>query len=115
MKLLNRKQFLETEKVVFSFYSEKSFLDWSGLYVKYQTLGNDFCFTDIFNQIGFEFSNSWDENGYIANKKLENGEEISIDTECGERDGFFDDKQRFIVYSKEDVEKMIKALQKTIN
>ena len=79
-----------------------------------QTLWNDFCFTDLYWEIGFEFSTSWHDNMTIAENKLEEWENVKIDTECWERDWMFDDKQRFIVYSKEDVQKMITALQGTL-
>jgi len=114
MKLLNRKEFLAQWNVVFSFYNQKMFMTWEWLYIKYQSLQNDFCYCSIFQEIGFEFSNNGMDNQTIAEEKLEKGEEISIDTECGNRDWSFLEEEKYIVYSDKDVQKMIKSLNSVL-
>lgn len=54
------------------------------------------------------------DNQTIAEEKLEKGEEISIDTECGNRDWSFLEEEKYIVYSDKDVQKMIKSLNSVL-
>lgn len=37
-----------------------------------------------------------------------------IDTECYGRDGCFEENKEYIIFEKEDIEKMIKTLQESI-
>jgi len=116
MKLLNRKEFLDTEiGTIFSYYTKGWIVELDWLCIKWSWKGdysNDFICQSIYNEIWFEFFNDWMDNQLEAEKRLENGESINIDENCYWRDWMFEEKQKFIVFEKKDIEKMIKNLLK---
>ena len=116
MKLLNRKEFLNTPiYTIFSYYNEKSFMEWDDLLIKWEWpwyYSNDFSCMSLYKEIWFEFSSDWMDNQLEAEKRLEDWKSINLDEDCYWRDWMFEDKERYIVFEKDDIEKMIRNLQR---
>lgn len=110
MKILTRKQFLDTPpETLFSYYDPCSF---RGLYIKTSDnspngYSNDFLYDDLIAPV--ECNNS---SEYLENIELcEKGGSMSLDFEYTDREGLFEYEQLFAIYEKEDVKKLIKRLQ----
>lgn len=112
MKILNRKQFLETPKeTVWSYYEPSVFHDLNIKTSDKKDLDFDFYYDDIVGAIEAGSSEDFSD----ACDKMEQGESVAMDFECTQREGLFDEKQLFAVYEKEDVEMLIQRLQKSLN
>ncbi len=99
---------------IFTYWNEKSPLQEFEIGVKGCEPGrftNDFLVQWLV-ELWFEFSSDGFDNDQIAEKKLKEGESISIDEGCWWRDGMFEDDEKYLIYEKEDLEKMINLLTK---
>jgi hypothetical protein len=107
MKILNRKQLMAMPAgTVFSYYEPINF---NGLYIKSSEPDNnpDFFVQDL---IGAVENNSSDDF-FTKCEQMEEGASLPVDFEISGREGLFDDKLRYAIYEKEDVEKLIKILE----
>lgn len=102
MKLLNRKDFLQHPDCLFSFFNEHYNEIWP-LHIKYNTLENDFYYTNLW----IEYSELW-------LLPFLNWEEIIIEPDSWQRDGMYNEKQKFVVYNKDDIQKIINALSELL-
>ena len=111
MKIISRKEFMKMPVgTVFSYYEPCCFRD---LMVKASDLKGwemDFLYDNIIGGIktvsSEDFSTKCDQ--------MEMGESVPMDFEYTSREGLFDDEQLYAVYEKEDIEKLVKRLQKTL-
>jgi hypothetical protein len=110
MKIINRKQFLEApEGTIYSKF-EPCIID--GLYIKNESLGNDWYYQDLINSI--ECNDSGEYTDKLSKAKDDPEYELRQDYNVGQRDGLFDEKQLFLIYDKDDVVKLMKALFEVI-
>ena len=104
MKIVNRKDFLKLENVLYTEYKPCIF---NGLKIKGKTRGNDFLYDDLIAPIcpsdAMDFSDCC--------KKAEEGEEVALDFDYTSRDGLFEEDQLYAIYSKKDVENLIRKLK----
>ncbi len=118
MKIINRKEFLVLEEsVVFSKYTPSIF---DGFYLKLPDKElaqyNSFLYQDLIAPL--ETTSCLDKNindpTFIDHSDacdMAEKQDMPLDFNCCDRDGYYDDDQLFAIYSKEDVEKLIKCLQ----
>lgn len=95
---------------VYSYYEPCSFRE---LEIKADEPGNydnDWLFDSVIGAVANDSSGDFSEKC----QRMENGESMPLDFEYTGRDGLFEDEQLFAVYEKEDVEALIKRLQKTL-
>ena len=95
---------------VWSYYEPCNFRE---LYIKAsdkKEWGNDFLFDSIIDAV----DNVGSEDFVVKCEQMEKGENMPMDFEQTGREGMFDEEQLFAVFSKEDVEKLIKRLQETL-
>lgn len=98
--------------VVWSYYKPCVF---HGLYVKDSDSvlvdpSPDFSVSDLIGAVENDSSGDFMEKC----ERMERGESLPVDFEYSSREGMFDDKQLFAVYEREDVEKLIDRLTKTL-
>lgn len=112
MKILTRKQFMKMPAgTVFSYYEPCIF---TGLYVKDSSPEKgypDFSMSDLIGAI------ECDDSGEFSDKceLMEKGDSVRVDFESSGREGLFDEKLLYAVYESNDIEKLIKRLQNTLN
>ncbi|HAS04393.1 MAG TPA: hypothetical protein DCR71_01330 [Dehalococcoidia bacterium] len=104
MRIINRKEFLALPKnIVFSYYDPCVF---NGLFIKGESWTEDFLYDDLIAPIYSDNSDDLSDKCQLA----EDGENIKLDFNYTGREGLFDDKQLFAIYTKEDVKQMIERL-----
>lgn len=109
MKILNRKEFLDTEAPVL-YHKYESVGNFGELCIKTSSpkdkWGNDWTYQDITE------STANDSNEFIElMTNAEKGFLFRFDLNCEERDGLYDEQALFAVYDKSDIEQLIKKLQ----
>jgi len=110
MKIINRKQFLETtEGTIYSKF-DPYIID--GLYIKNESLGNDWYYQDLISSI--ECNDSGEYTDKLFKAKNDPEYELRQDYNTSQRDGLFDETQLFLIYDKDDVVKLMKALFETL-
>jgi hypothetical protein len=111
MKIVNRKEFLKLPAgIVFAKYKPCIF---GKLAIKESSIDCESINDFIVQPLGVEIDADFDE--FVGKcKKAENGEEVPLNYDCFERDGFFHQDQLFAVFSKEDVKKLIDRLIETL-
>ena len=111
MKIITRKEFLKLPiGTVWSYYEPCCFQD---LNIKASDLSGwetDFLYDPIIGQIDTKSSDEFLEKCDF----MEKGGSVPMDFEATSREGLFDEDQLFAIYEKEDVEKLITRLKKTI-
>ncbi len=112
MRIVTRREFMKLPiGTIFSYYEPMCFRD---LAIKASDLKEgwtvDFLYDDIIGQI----DNSGSDDFFEKCERMEKGESMPMDFEQTGREGLFEDKQLFAVYEREDVEKLIRRLQKTL-
>jgi len=110
MKIVNKKEFyLLPPGTLYSNYERYGF---TGLMVKQDTLYHkdkpiDFLFDDLIGNIDAQ-----DSGQFID--KLDDAEinktSLTLDFDCTQRDGLYEDEQMFAIYEKDDLKKIIKKL-----
>lgn len=111
MKLLNRTEFLQMPSgTVYSYYEPCIFTELNIKTSESKDYQNDFVYFRLIGQFDIPVGRGYTE----ICKKLESHESIPASFEETMREGLFNDKQLFLVYEKEDVERMIQALQDTL-
>ncbi len=104
MRIISRQELLHLpEGTIYSDFDDGIIM---GLFKKIQTNkeGEDWSFIDVLNP---QFGNNTSE--YM--NEVENGEEIDYEV-SEEIDAEFDDSSQYIVYSKNDVKKIINLLKR---
>lgn len=106
MKVVNLETFIKLPSgTVFSFYESNVF---NGLMIKHTTISgiNDFLYLNLIGNI-----NAFDSDEFFDKcKKLEHGDNCSLDFETLDRDGLFEKDQLFAVYDKADVLGLMREL-----
>jgi hypothetical protein len=112
MKIISRKEFMKMPiGTIFSYYEPSCFRE---LMVKASDLTeweNDFLYDNIIGAIKTVSSEAFS----VKCDLMEVGESVSMDFEKTLREGLFDEDQLFAIYEKEDVGKLIKRLQESLN
>ena len=116
MKLLNKKQFMETgDDVLFSYFDTKSLMEFNNLNIKQTFSDSDYLEQSLLDEIWFQYEDkvwtSGTDNLIEAEKILKNWWDIRIDFDCYSRNWLFDEDAMFIVYDKEDIKRLINKLQ----
>ncbi|MGG4438207.1 hypothetical protein AAXE64_27030 [Priestia megaterium] len=107
MKLIKRKEFLKLPSgVMYSeFYSTNVF---SGLYIKKESLNNDWCFESLIDQVkGSSLSEDISEAVFDSISKKTSFE---LDLNRIQSNGDFENNQFFAVYEKDDIDALVKKL-----
>lgn len=114
MKFVNWNDFVEIkEEVVFSyFYGEPS-----GLFIKEESLSDsDGEITDYIEQeLICPICCSSSEYFDLIEESRKDGKSVSLDFSYSGRDGMFDEERSYLVWSKNDVQNLIKRLKKVYN
>lgn len=108
MRILNRKDFLNTPKgTLWSYYKPCFFSDLNVKTSDKADYDNDFVYFGLIAE--FDTGNSGE---YIeVCRRMEQGESIPASFEETQREGLFDDEQLFLVYEKDDIKRMAETLQ----
>lgn len=110
MKIINRKQFLEIpEGTIYSKF-DPYIID--GLYIKNESLGNDWYYQDLINSI--ECNDSGEYTDKLFKARDDPKYELRQDYNVNQRDGLFNEEQLFLIYDKDDAMKLIITLFETI-
>jgi hypothetical protein len=108
MKIVNRETLMKMpDDIVFMTYEPQNF---GQLMMLRGACGNDFFTQDLCAPI--KAYNDRELSSMC--EKAERGEEVELDFDCAARDGMFDDKQLYAVYSKTDVLDLIKCLMHAV-
>lgn len=112
MRIVNRKEFLKMPAgTVFSKYVPCAF---DGLQIKVSEPGDygnaDFDFDELIGALECVVGDEYGDNC----EEMEKGASLPVDFEYTGRDGLFEDEQLFGIYEREDVEKLISRLIKTL-
>ena len=111
MKLVDRKTFLELpNETIFSRYLDG---DFSHPMVKIDTYSNDFVYQELTAAEAIEAASGEEHQEKLDS--LERGDSVSLDFDCGARDGMFEDRDRFVIWEPADVAGLITRLQETLN
>lgn len=111
MKIVTRKEFMKLPKeTVFSYYEPCVFRELMIKVSDDKGWPTDFLYDSIIGKIDSKSSEDFSNKCEM----MEKGESVPMDFESTGREGLFDDEQLYAVYEKEDVEKLIARLQKTI-
>lgn len=83
------------------------------LHIKHDTLphGNDWRYQSLLQSVEAKDSGEWAD---IILDAETNGTVFRNDLNCIERDGMYESNQRFVIYDKDDVRKLIEALAETL-
>jgi hypothetical protein len=102
LKIVNRKDFMQMPNgIVYSKYKSLGMID--GLYQKVKSYENDWIYQDLLASVDANDDEEFSDIMFAA----EEGMEFSLDLECGERDGGFQDTDMFVLYGKADLDKLI--------
>jgi len=113
MRIVNRKEFLKLpEGTLYSTYygtvarrfEIKEGGDW----------GNDWCYTNLLTLWSEQESCSEDFLEKISKAETNSNFSFSQDLESSERDGHYEDEQKFVVFENDDILKIINKLQSLI-
>lgn len=112
MKVVNRKEFLELENVLYCKYTSLGVCEGVSIKegtVNYKGKNIDFFYIPLFGSYGLDFFQ------YCALRPAFDGGEINIPMEfVGERDGLFEEDEKYLIFEKEDIRLAIKALQELV-
>lgn len=107
MKIVNREQFLALPSgIVYSRYIP---CITEGLFIKYETRGNDWLYQDLIEEAEY----GPNEERYDVIEGSREGKPFRMDYECTSRDGAYDGD--FMIYDKDDLDKLIVKLIVTRN
>jgi hypothetical protein len=83
-----------------------------GLYIKNESLGNDWYYQDLINSI--ECNDSGEYTDKLFKARDDPKYELRQDYNVNQRDGLFNEEQLFLIYDKDDAMKLIITLFETI-
>lgn len=107
MRIVNLKEFRAMPNgTVFMKYKPEFF---ESLQVKGDTWDYDFISAEITNEI--ECSGSEEMDFILGKAELDSSYSITLDFDCGGRDGLFDEEQLFAVYEQKDIDGLINKLK----
>jgi hypothetical protein len=109
VKIVSRKEFLTLPNgIVYSKYQTLGAID--GLYQKVETRTNDWLYQDFLACV--DASSSIDFFDVMSS--AEQGEHFSLDLSCHERDGMYEESDLFVIYSRDDLHKLISSLSNVL-
>lgn len=100
MEIKSRKDFLAMPSGTF-FIKCKEYINDGHLCVKYETLGNDFIYSEVVDIENKDTGDFFRNRDYMLY-----GEDVPISTDETRRDGLLDEGQLFLVLSDDDVKAM---------
>lgn len=108
MRLISKKELLSIpHEIVFSYLKNyKSEPDDLCIYM--QNLGNDFTYQPLIDSI--KSDNYYEYIDILRTSYGDSSFEIELDLDFVHRDGFFEESDRYYIYSKEDLKKLIDRL-----
>ena len=113
MKIINRNEFLKLPS--YTLYSKYEPCIFDDICIKGESMiwdsGNDFIYTPIADVVDSSSSSNFYDKLADA---VDNKTSLSVDLECGSRDGLYDDDQLFAIWEKEDIQKLIASLNKCL-
>lgn len=105
MHIVDRKTFLALPNgIIYSHYESLGTI--TGLCQKTETRNNDWYCQDLIDSVDANDSNEFFDIMLAA----EQGGSFKMDLNCEERDGSFDELERFVIYNKEDLEQLVGEL-----
>lgn len=111
MKIVNRKDFLNTPKgTLWSYYEPSVFRDLNVKTSDKHSMDFDFVY---FGLIG-EFNAPNTETYFDICRQMEQGKSVPISLEETQREGLFDEDQLFLVYENDDIKKMVDMLSSLV-
>lgn len=116
MKILKREDFLKIKGKVL--YSDSCGYYFEDLKIKLKTIKDgkeqiDWYYNPLIDCWPKDIRDS-DEFFSFFDNHIKSGESFELDLDSIERDGFFGEYELFLVYEKEDIEKLISKLQNII-
>lgn len=110
MKILNREEFFKLPQgVLYSEYEPDDLF--YNMFIKGEQLKSDYVEMSIIGNIE---ANSSDERYETIDSAKENKNSIKLDFEKYGRNGMYDEEQLYALYEKQDLEDLIKCLQKSL-
>jgi hypothetical protein len=110
MRIVNRTDFLSLPSgIIYSKYQQLGIIE--GLYEKGDTWSDDWIYQSLLDSVDCNDSDEFANIMFAA----EEGSEFKMDLNCGERDGVFDDNDKFVVYDKKDLDKLVVRLIGSFN
>lgn len=110
MKIVNRVAFLALpDNTVYSSYQSLGMIE--GLYIKEKTLQDDWLYQDLIDSVEAEDSDKFIDLMFAAEK----GAHFTLDLECLDRDGSFEEAALFVIYDIEDLKKLVHALTQVLS
>lgn len=107
MKIVNRDDFLKLPSgIVYSDYQSHGMIN--NLYVKLESLKNDWFYQDLINSLDAMDSREIDE---IIDSAENAGTSFDMNLDISERDGLFKVDQHFVVYEKSDVLRLLEKIE----
>lgn len=113
MRIVDRNTFLTLPpKTLYSLYDLCETGCIEGLNVKYETVDNDWYFTNLLNDIKYRESREWME---IFQKAEESSDfSFSLDLAGSDRDGFFVESQKFVIWEQDDILQLFHIIKELI-
>lgn len=116
MKLYNRKDFLKLPANTIYSKPVEGFLMY-GLYCKTsdENYGEDWVLQDLIEEYGFpnEMTKSEDAWEHVINQR-DTYQDFETDLNCQSRDGMFEQDEKFVVWDKKDIKKLVDYLNKCL-
>ena len=111
MKIVNKEEFYKLPKG--TVYSDYKPICITGLKIKEHNICRpgqppvSFYYQDLIENVDCSGSSEYFDI-------MQSEQEFKMDYECGDRDDMFDPDQQFIVFDREDVQRLIKVLEETL-
>jgi hypothetical protein len=107
--IVDRKTFLALPNgIVYSHYKSLGMIE--GLCQKTETWTHDWIYQDLIDSVESKDSGEFVDIMFAAEK----GGSFKMDLNCEERDGSFDELERFAIYNKEDLEQLVAELAEVL-
>lgn len=111
MRFIDRKTFLALPPgTVFSHCVSGTFGSFDGLSIKGESLPSDYYEENLVLPLRADDSEEW----VRAVERAEAGEEVELEFGVEQRNGLFDDSERFAIWSSSDVAALIRRLAETL-
>lgn len=108
MRIVGREEFLKLpDGTVYSSYSSLGII--GGLYIKEETLDNDWWYQDCLSCVKSHDTNEFIDTMLKAEE--DNKFDFDIDLACLNRDGLYEEDDKFLIYNKQDLGKLIDRLK----
>ena len=112
MRIIRRPELMELVKKGDVIYSNIRDYNLEGLHIASYFSEVDFCTMNLLDELEI---NEWSERFDILDKALsDNNFHFELSMDYFGNEGLFDDNQQYVIYEREDVERLIKRLQEFI-